>query len=122
MHALVIEDEPLIAAVVEDYLIELGYTVDVIDTEQGAIEAAANRCPDLIIADDQITEGSGIAAVDVICADQVIPVIYSVGLADARYKDRLLPYGAVLQKPYTLGTFVEAMNQAVAKAALRSEP
>ncbi|WP_052730131.1 response regulator [Sphingomonas sp. SRS2] len=117
MHALVIEDEPMIAMLVEDYLTDLGYaTVTVVSREQEAIAAAVEMCPDIIVADEHILEGSGIAAVQEICADQVIPTIYSMGLVDANDIDELLPYAAVASKPYTFAVFQRAVQDATMKA------
>jgi DNA-binding response OmpR family regulator len=61
VHALIIEDQFLIASLIEDELRELDYiSFDVVDREQEAVAAAERRCPDLITADDRLTNGSGI--------------------------------------------------------------
>lgn len=51
-HALIIEDELLLAFSVEEALRNLGYlTFDIVQSAPEAIEAAERKCPDLIIAD-----------------------------------------------------------------------
>lgn len=66
-HVLIIEDEPLIALDIEDILARLGATsFDIVDTEQGAVEAAAARQPALITADAILRVGFGRAAVEAI--------------------------------------------------------
>jgi CheY-like chemotaxis protein len=52
MHALIIEDEPLIAMLIEDCLRLLGYdSIQFAATEAEAVAAASMRCPDLITSD-----------------------------------------------------------------------
>lgn len=80
MHALIIEDEPLIAIQIEDHLRDLGYkSFDVAVTQEQAVEAAQKRCPDLITADMRLPEGSGVDAVQAICSDKWIPVVFITG-------------------------------------------
>ena len=77
MHALIIEDEPLIAALIEEFLHELGYTsADLATTEAEAIALAARRCPDLITSDVRLSPGCGITAVQAICSHRPTPVVF----------------------------------------------
>lgn len=63
-HALIIEDEILIAFELEDRLREMGFhSFDVAATPLQAIELAQRRRPDLITADVRISGGTGIEAV-----------------------------------------------------------
>jgi len=117
MHALIIEDQAIIAMMLEDELCELGYTsFDVADTQEEAISAAKRRCPDLIAADDRLTTGSGIAAVRIICAEQSIPTVYIVGNPH-ELKTRL-PDAIVLGKPY----MADDLREAVERATLMMRP
>jgi CheY-like chemotaxis protein len=77
-HVLIIEDETLIALDLEDILIRLGATsCDLVDTEQGAISAAAAHRPDIITADVVLKSGLGPSAVETIIDQHgSIPVIY----------------------------------------------
>jgi CheY-like chemotaxis protein len=64
VHALIIEDEFLIALALEDMLSELGYlSFDWAGTEDEAVEAVRRRRPDLITADIHLRVGNGISAV-----------------------------------------------------------
>lgn len=77
MHALIIEDEPFIALMIEDHLRRLGFTsFDFAETEAEAVTAARSRCPDLVTSDVRLPQGCGIAAVDAICGSKRIPVIF----------------------------------------------
>lgn len=119
MHALIIEDEFLIAALLEEELRSLGYdSFDIVDTQDAAIAAAGQKWPDLIIADDQLIEGSGIAAVKQICAKKVIPVIYILG--DPHQPRDLLPFAYIAAKPFSLGLIDDAVTGAVLQAGLHN--
>jgi CheY-like chemotaxis protein len=112
MHALVIEDQFLIATLIEDELAELGYTsCDIVDTEGAAILAAIRRCPDLITADDRLASGTGISAVQQICADQIIPVVFAVG--DPGNLTLPVPHASIIGKPFGGTRLREAVGEAV---------
>ena len=59
MHALIIEDEFLIAMAIEGALRDCGFdTFDIAHSMQTAIDAASRRCPDLITTDVQLIQGA----------------------------------------------------------------
>jgi CheY-like chemotaxis protein len=98
-------------ALIEDELRELGYSsFDVGDREQEAVAAAERRCPELITADDRLTDGSGIEAVRTICAHQVIPVVFIVGNPHDVISP--VPYAAVIGKPFGGTPLKEALGTA----------
>ena len=83
MHALVIEDEALIAMDVERVLRECGFgSVAIAASEQQAIEAASHQCPDLITCNVRLNPGSGLEAIGSICRQRSIPVIFLTGSAE----------------------------------------
>ncbi|HMG45885.1 MAG TPA: response regulator [Allosphingosinicella sp.] len=111
MHALIIEDQFLIAALIEDVLSGFGYTsFDVVDGESEAIRAAAARCPDLITADQRLAEGGGVEAVRIICAERDIPVVFI-----SEYGDQvraLAPEAVLIGKPFNERIMRAAVDQA----------
>lgn len=111
MHALIIEDEPFLAMVIEDYLRSLGYkSFDFAITEAGAVTAARARCPDLITSDVQLPQGCGIAAVETICSEKSIPVVFITASASAvreRRRDAI-----VVRKPIIVAELIEAVSSA----------
>lgn len=111
MHALIIEDESIIAIAIEDVLRDFGFTTfDIAASPEMAIEAAAQRCPDLITSDVQLNPGCGITAVLTICESVVIPVIFITGnVADVMLR---LPTFRALRKPFS----AEQLSSAVAAA------
>jgi two-component system, response regulator PdtaR len=113
MHALIIEDEPIIAMLIEDHLRSLGYTsVDFAVTEAEAVAAARRRCPDLITSDVRLPEGCGIAAVESICSGRQIPVVFitaTAGEVRARLSEAI-----VVAKPFGPSHLREAIAAATA--------
>ena len=101
MHALIIEDEILIAAAIEYVLRDSGFdSFDVAPTSTAAISAAARRCPDLITADVTLAAGDGIEAIRTICDEPSIPVIFITGQVAADVR-RQVPDYPVLTKPFS---------------------
>ena len=100
MHALIIEDESLIAMVIENVLRDCGFSsIAFAMSEADAVACACSQCPDLITCDVRLNPGSGIEAIGSICQHRPIPVIFLTGSPDearARYPDHV-----VLTKPFT---------------------
>lgn len=112
MHALIIEDEALIAISIEEILRDCGFTsFDIASTSEEAIAAAASKRPDLISADVDLDPGSGINAVSAICPEPTIPVIFITGSsADAVKK---LPQHFLVLKPFTVRDVKIAVRRAL---------
>jgi CheY-like chemotaxis protein len=111
MRALVMEDEPLVAMLIKENLAELGYAVEVVDTEQQALASATEHRPDLITADVILHEGSGIEAVHRICGDGHIPTVFIVGWLHGDELDAL-PHATVMRKPFETSTLYAAVSEA----------
>lgn len=107
MHALIIEDEPLIAMSIEDALRGCGFTsFDFAVSTDEAVAAAARKCPDLITADVDLRPGSGITTVQAICSDQPIPVLFITGSpGEVRIR---MPGHSLVEKPFTAQSLVDA--------------
>ena len=99
MHALIIEDESLIAMAIEDALRGCGFTsFDLAASAEEAVAAAARNCPDLITADVELRPGCGITAVQSICSGQPIPVLFITGSpGEVRVR---MPGHALVEKPF----------------------
>ena len=111
MHALIIEDEMLLALAMEDALAELGYlTFDIAASMDQAIEAAETQCPDLIVADHQILDGTGTDAVLAICSEKPIPVVFVTGSAlEVRKR---VPEALIVSKPFAVAELAAAIDAA----------
>ena len=113
MHALIIEDEPVIAMMIEDELRDLGYrSFDVACDEEQAVRLAERTCPALITADDRLTTGTGIGAVRRICAETALPVVFITG----NPHELGIPDAVCLAKPFGAADFQEAVQRAARSA------
>lgn len=109
MHALIIEDESLIAMAIEDALRGCGFaSFDVVVSAEEAVAAAARKCPDLITADVELRPGCGITAVQSICSEQMIPVLFITGSpGEVRMR---MPGHALIEKPFDPDHIREAIK------------
>jgi CheY-like chemotaxis protein len=112
MHALIIEDEPIIAMGIEEVLRDCGCTsFDFAGSFASAVAAAERRCPDLITADVRLAPGNGIDAVQAICCRTHIPVVFITGTgAEARAR---CPGYAVVDKPFAAAAVGVAVRAAI---------
>lgn len=117
VHALIIEDEWFIADTIEHILCQIGYTsFDHAQSAAGAITAAERRCPDLIVADHNLSDGTGTEAVLSICADRRIAVVF-VSAAGQEVR-AAIPEALIVTKPFGTSSLTEAVNSAVAAPLL----
>ena len=113
MHALIIEDETLVAMAIEDALRDCGFTsFDFAISVEQAVAAAVRRCPDLITADVELRPGCGITAVQSICTEQPIPVLFITGSpAEVRVR---MPGHALVEKPFNADHIMDAARLTLA--------
>ena len=108
MHALIIEDEYLIATMIEFVLRDCGFdSIDVAASRDSAIAAASRRRPDLITADVFLEAGTGLEAVSAIAPQASIPVVFITGSA-AQIRDQVSRH-MVLDKPFSEQTLTYAV-------------
>ena len=110
-HALIIEDFPVIAMSIQDELADMGFSSAIAATEAEAIALAEERCPDLIIADLRLAQGSGIDAVRRICRDRPIAVIFMSGDSDELGGEATGEAG-FLTKPFTSNALRSSIDTA----------
>lgn len=115
MHALVIEDDAVIAMLLEQELRDFGFTsVDTASSEEDAIVSVARHCPDLVTSDGSLLSGSGVGAVRRIRASIAVPVVFITG--DPERARRAHPGMPVLDKPFTSAELVGAVETALLPA------
>lgn len=111
-HALVIEDNHLIAMMIEDELVAHGYpSVKIATSQEQAIEMARLRCPDLITADDQLESGSGVETIREICRDYTIPVVFITARPNAVLA--VIPDAITIPKPFWRDSLKAAIEAAI---------
>lgn len=121
MHAFIIEDEYLIGQSLRDMLEPVGFTrFSFARSEDAAVMGAtANQQNiDLITADIRLLPGDGLNAVEAICAEQDIPVLFITG-----YREELeerAPNAMVLQKPVKEEELAAAVRQLLGDKVPRS--
>jgi two-component system, response regulator PdtaR len=114
VHALIIEDESLIALAIEEALRECGFTsFDFAVSLEEAVAAARRRCPELITADVELRPGSGIDAVHSICSEAPIPVLFITG-SPMKVKARM-PEHVLVEKPFRPHDLTVAIRQALSR-------
>lgn len=115
MHAFILEDEYLISASLQDMLEDLGFTsFGIARSEDAAVAGALEQNIDLITADVRLLPGDGVRAVQEICKQRRIPVIFITGYAD-ELRERT-PEAIVVQKPVDEEELATAVHQALGGA------
>ena len=114
MHALIIEDETIIAMAIEEALRACGFTsFDFTISADDAVAAAANKCPDLITADVELRPGSGIDAVQSICSERTIPVVFITG--SPHEVSTRMPDHSLIEKPFSASHVIQAVKLALGR-------
>lgn len=110
-HALVIEDEFLIADYVAELAEEAGATsIAFAETECDAVVAARMRRPDIILSDVQLLVGTGPSAIHKIHHEiGPVPVIFITATPDACRSHQ--PASAVLVKPIRHDDFIREFSR-----------
>jgi CheY-like chemotaxis protein len=112
-HALIIEDEMLIALEVESLLREFGFdSCDIADNPADAVRFAIAHRPDLVTADIRILNGTGVEAMAAIQrALGPVPHVYVTGNPDMIMGQTTAP---VVDKPLTRRALADACERACA--------
>ncbi|HVL77943.1 MAG TPA: response regulator [Sphingomicrobium sp.] len=114
MHAFIIEDEYLIGQSLRDMLEPLGFTTfSFARSEDAAVMGAQAQDIDLITADVRLLPGDGVSAVEAICKDRDIPVVFITGYAE-ELEDRA-PTAVVVQKPVKQERLAAAVGNVLRK-------
>jgi CheY-like chemotaxis protein len=113
LHAFIIEDDYLIGQNLQDMLEPLGFeTFSFARSEDAAVMGANAQLIDLITADVRLLPGDGLNAVEQICKQRKIPVIFITGYAE-ELRDRA-PEAIVVQKPVKPDALERAVREALA--------
>jgi CheY-like chemotaxis protein len=111
LSVLVVEDDAIVGMLLAELLEVMGYDVCAIEVTEADAVAAAIRCrPDLMIVDVQLSNGSGISAVEEILRTRTIPYVIVSG--DISEVQALRPGAVLMQKPYRESDIVQAIQSA----------
>lgn len=111
-RVLIIEDEPIIALLLQHVLSEMGHVgVGIERTEAGAVAAAERLQPTLLLVDSRLREGTGEGALRQILAKGFVPYVLIGGKPD---NDTMPPSPgtARMRKPFTDRDLERAIAQA----------
>jgi DNA-binding response OmpR family regulator len=115
---LVMEDDFNVGSLLADLLKVLGHDVCAIErTVTDAVSAAARYRPDLMIVEERLYDGSGIAAVDEIIRQRPVPYLFVTG--DVWRVKALRPDAIVIQKPFGEPALTLAIKRALETAVAR---
>jgi two-component system, OmpR family, response regulator BaeR len=121
---LIIEDEPALASVLRDYLLQAGMLVNVMHDGAKAVEIILRERPDLVILDIMLPGKDGIAIVREVRASSTIPIILQT--AKVEEIDRLLglELGAddYLCKPFSPRELVARVKTILRRTARQAGP
>lgn len=105
-RVLIVEDEMIIALLIQKMVENLGHQViGKVTSGEEAVSIAAEKNPDLILMDLRLQgEMDGIEAMSAIHQINHIPVIYITGNTDKKYREKVesSDYLAFLTKPITI--------------------
>jgi len=119
LRVLVVEDDAVIALLYGEVLQGMGYEVcAIVGEETAAVAAALSGRPDLMIVDQRLGAGSGVAAVDEILTTRFIPQVFVSGDPSALRLSR--PDAVVLRKPFHEAELGAAIERALAEDARSS--
>jgi len=112
---LIIEDEPLTAAHLEELVKSLSHEVTgVARTHKGALQLAHERKPDLILSDIQLADGSsGVEAVNEILGELEAPVIFVTGHPEMLLTGAKPEPTFLIAKPFNAETVKAVIGQAL---------
>jgi CheY-like chemotaxis protein len=114
LRVLLVEDDALIGMLLAELLSVLGHHVcATAQTEAGAVAAAAQHGPDVILVDIVLKQGDGVSAMRTIAQTRDAPHIFMTGGGQ-----RHIPEGAViLHKPFCESDLLRALAQAIPSPA-----
>jgi DNA-binding response OmpR family regulator len=113
VHALIIEDEALVALLIEDELLLAGFSsVEVAISADAAVAAAQRRPPSLITADFNLGSSNGVDAVQRIGAVGTTPIVF-VTASDLEVQ-RIWADAIIVRKPFKGAELREAINRSLA--------
>lgn len=130
LRILIVDDERLIAAAVQEMLKILGHSIaGVAVSGEEAVQKAASMRPDLVLMDIRLRgEMDGIEAAAAIRAEYGIPVVFLTAHADTAMRERAeatSPYGYIV-KPFKFADIRAAIEGVIHRCNMeqkvRSQP
>jgi CheY-like chemotaxis protein len=119
LSVLVVEDDAMIGMLLTEMLGDMGYKVCAIAaTEDDAVAEAVRHKPGLMIVDENLRQGTGLAAADRILRNGPVPCVFISGAA--MHPTR--PDSQMLRKPFLEEDLIRAITQVVGRADAPASP
>ncbi len=118
-RVLIVEDEPSVAQVIQDYLDSLGFETDSVSNGAEAIDRAQKEHPDLIIMDlmmPRLTGGEAARLLKRNPSTADIPILAISGMSEAEQFGDVLAVDAILPKPFDLQDLGRQVTELLPKA------
>ena len=110
-HAIIIDDNMIVSRAMEQRLTELGFcSFDHVWTEKQALEAAAQRRPDLVVVGDAMVSGSPLATAEQLCTRYGAPALMVTARSPGMCQR--LPQPATMVGPFPLSQLETAVEKA----------
>jgi DNA-binding NtrC family response regulator len=113
---LVIDDEPHVSDMLQEYLAELGYAVEVAKTGDEAVRRVSAKRPDALLLDMHLPDTTGEQLLARLLAmDASLPIVMLSGDIDRDVARRTMAAGAFqyLQKPFEFDELEHTIARAV---------
>lgn len=111
---LIVEDDPAVGSMIEDYLGSNGYDTARAADGREAVHLAGELMPDLIVMDlmmPRLTGGEAARSLRQTPATMDIPILGISAVADVTSIADLLPIDDVLPKPFDLDDLIDAISR-----------
>ena len=122
---LVVDDEPHVSELLQEFFLALGYAVDVATTGDEALRRALSKRPDAVILDMRLPDTTGVELLTSLRRlDGSLAIVILSGDADADVAHRTVEAGALqyLQKPFDFDVLERTITQAVAAGREHHRP
>lgn len=112
-HVLIIEDEPLVALLIQDLLEDEGATsFEIAATQSEAVRSACDRRPDFITSDVRLLQGTGPEAIaEIFAMLGELPVVF-ISATPAECHP-CAPPGIVMAKPFENRALADAFHRMI---------
>ncbi|GAA4847393.1 response regulator [Pseudonocardia benzenivorans] len=120
VRVLVVDDDPQILRALRINLAAHGYDVQLADTGSGALRAAADGRPDVVVLDLGLPDLDGTEVVEGLRGWSSVPIVVLSARTDAGDKVRALDAGAddYVTKPFGMAELLARLRAAVRRAAV----
>lgn len=112
-HIVLVDDDPMIRMLVQEYLKAFGFEVSAFDSGADALSALSKTVPDLLVLDLQMPGMNGLEVLEKVRSDprtEPVPVLMlSANAGEAQAMPGIMA-DQYLEKPFQMKAFLEAVE------------